>query len=62
MSKDTVSTSILFATRQAKSQMKAEEPEIKIVKERVIDGHGNHMKSKRPIWVRVECLTDYILI
>jgi hypothetical protein len=53
MSKGTVSTSILFATRQAYGQMKAEEPEIKIVRDRATDGHENHMKSKRPIWVRV---------
>jgi len=62
MSKGTVSTSILFATRQAYSQMKAEEPEIKIVRDRVTDGHGNHRKSKRPIWVRVKHVTDYFLI
>jgi len=26
------------------------------------DGHGNHMKSKRPVWVRVKHATDYFLI
>ena len=42
--------------------MKAEEPEIKIVRDRATDGHGNHMKSKRPIWVRAKHVTDYFLI
>jgi len=28
----------------------------------VTDGHGNHRKSKRPIWVRVKHVTDYFLI
>lgn len=58
----TIPTVILFTTRLPSGQMRAEEPDIKIVRGRVTNWHRNHMETNCRRLVRVKHLADYFLI